>query len=77
MQRPQTPVPDHRDACRRQGAYEVEPPASIERLGDYSELKELFSEHAIDIVIVADLNPTRGELLELVTPAKGNASTCR
>ena len=47
--------------------YDQEPPESIERLGGYDELKELFASHAIDIVVVSDLNPTRGELVDLVT----------
>jgi exopolysaccharide biosynthesis polyprenyl glycosylphosphotransferase len=50
-----------------EGSYDLEPPPSIERLGDYDEIKELFSRHAIDIVVVSDLNPTRGELVDLVT----------
>ncbi len=50
-----------------QGTYEVEPPASTERLGELGELREVLSHHAIDIVVVADLNPTRGELVDLVT----------
>ncbi len=49
------------------GAYDLEPPPSIERLGRYEELKELFASHAIDIIVVSDLNPTRGELVDLVT----------
>ena len=49
------------------GSYEAEPPSAIQRLGDYAELKDLFCDHAIDIVVVADLNPTRGELVDLVT----------
>jgi exopolysaccharide biosynthesis polyprenyl glycosylphosphotransferase len=49
------------------GIYEIDPPEALEKVGMYEELKDLFREHAIDIVIVADLNPTRGELLELVS----------
>jgi exopolysaccharide biosynthesis polyprenyl glycosylphosphotransferase len=49
------------------GGYEIEPPTSIERLGEYAELRELFASHTIDIVVVSDLNPTRGELVDLVT----------
>lgn len=49
------------------GIYEIDPPEALEKVGGYEELKDLFREHAIDIAIVADLNPTRGELLELVS----------
>jgi exopolysaccharide biosynthesis polyprenyl glycosylphosphotransferase len=49
------------------GNFEIDPPAKIERLGEYRELRELFASHAIDIVVVSDLNPTRGELVDLVT----------
>ena len=49
------------------GAYDLEPPADVTALGDYAELKDLLSEHHIDLAIVADQNPTRGELRDLVT----------
>jgi exopolysaccharide biosynthesis polyprenyl glycosylphosphotransferase len=50
-----------------EGSYYLEPPTFVERLGDYDELRDLFEQYAIDIVVVADLNPSRGELLDLVT----------
>ena len=49
------------------GTYDLEPPAQVAQLGDYAELKELLSDHRIDLAIVADQNPTRGELRDLVT----------
>ncbi len=49
------------------GGYDLEPPASVQQLGGYPELKEILVEQAIDIAIVADLNPTRGGLRDLVT----------
>ncbi len=38
----------------------------VKRLGDYSELSALLAEHVVDLVIVADMNQTRGMLLDLV-----------
>ncbi len=49
------------------GMYEIDPPEALEKVGEYGDLKEVLNRHAIDIVIVADLNPTRGELLEMVS----------
>ena len=48
------------------GKYDRDPAGRLEPLGDYDELKTLLAEQSIDIVMVADLNPTRGALLELV-----------
>jgi exopolysaccharide biosynthesis polyprenyl glycosylphosphotransferase len=50
-----------------QGAFELEPPGSIERLGRFEELKDLFLAHLIDIAVVENLLATRSELIELVT----------
>ncbi len=49
------------------GGYDLERPDTVSHLGDYSELAEILSEHSIDLAIVADQNPTRGELHTLVT----------
>ena len=48
------------------GAFESDRPVGIEQLGDYSDLPDLLTEHLIDLAIVADLNPTSGELHDLV-----------
>lgn len=47
--------------------YSVEPPAYVEKLGAYPELADLLSRHAVDIMIVGDANPSKGDLLDLVT----------
>ena len=48
------------------GKYDCDPARQVETLGDYDDLKSLLAEQSIDIVMVADLNPTRGALLDLV-----------
>ncbi len=48
------------------GRLDRDPSGSVRMLGDYPDLTNLLSDHAIDLVMVADLNPTRGALLELV-----------
>ncbi len=48
------------------GRYDRDPAGSVEALGEYGELKPMLADEAIDIVMVADLNPTRGALLDLV-----------
>ena len=48
------------------GRYDRDPAGSIETLGDYADLTDQLAEQAIDLVMVADLNPTRGALLDLV-----------
>jgi exopolysaccharide biosynthesis polyprenyl glycosylphosphotransferase len=49
------------------GSYDLPPPHWVRQLGEYADLKDLLSEQVIDIAIVADLNPTSGELLDMVT----------
>ena len=49
-----------------QGGFDLAPPASVEQLGGYVELQDILIREAIDIVIVADLYPTRGSLQDLV-----------
>ncbi len=49
------------------GSFDLERPDSVEQLGDYSELSEVLADWKIDLAIVADQNPTRGELHDLVT----------
>ena len=48
------------------GRYDRDPAGRVEVLGEYGEVKTLLGEHCIDLVMVADFNPTRGSLLELV-----------
>ena len=48
------------------GRYDTDPAGRVRTLGDYGDLTPLLAEHAIDLVMVADLNPTRGALLDLV-----------
>ena len=48
------------------GHYDTDPAGRVNTLGDYGELTSLLAEHAVDLVMVADLNPTRGALLDLV-----------
>ena len=48
------------------GRYDTVPAGQIQTLGDYGGLTSLLVDRAIDLVIVADLNPTRGALLDLV-----------
>ncbi len=47
--------------------YSIEPPAYVSRMGDYAQLADLLSRHAVDIMIVGDANPSKGDLLDLVT----------
>ena len=47
--------------------FDLDPPETIQPLGAYADLKDILIDQAIDIVIVADLNPTRGGLRDLVT----------
>lgn len=49
------------------GGYDLDPPPAVPQLGDYAELAEVLLDEAIDIAVVADQNPTRGELHDLVT----------
>ena len=49
------------------GAYDLDPPQDVPQLGEYTDLKEVMAERSIDLAIVADQNPTRGELRDLVT----------
>ena len=51
----------------RHGNFDLAPPPAIRPLGDFGDLKDIFVDQAIDIAIVADLNPTQGELRDLVT----------
>ena len=48
------------------GRYDRNPDGRVGALGEYGQLAPLLHDHAIDLVIVADLNPTRGALLDLV-----------
>ena len=48
------------------GRLDRDPAGSVRMLGDYPDLTNLLAKNAIDLVMVADLNPTRGALLELV-----------
>ena len=48
------------------GRFDRDPTGRVETLGEYGEVRGLLAEHAIDLVMVADFNPTRGALLELV-----------
>lgn len=47
--------------------YSAEPPEYVSRMGEYAELPDLLSRHAVDIMIVGDANPSKGDLLDLVT----------
>ncbi len=49
------------------GTFDLDPPAGIRQMGEYGDLKDILTDQAIDIAIVADLNPTRGGLRDLVT----------
>ena len=49
------------------GTFDLEPPADVPQLGDYVELRDLFSENRIDLTIVADQDPSKSELRDLVT----------
>ena len=49
------------------GTYDLDPPTDVAQLGDYADLKEVMTDRQIDLAIVADQNPTRGELRDLVT----------
>ena len=48
------------------GHYDLKPDANVKEVGGYADVQTLLDTHAIDLVIVADINPTRGELLGLV-----------
>ena len=48
------------------GKYDCNPEGRVRTLGQYEDLAELLAEHVVDLVMVADLNPTRGALLDLV-----------
>ena len=48
------------------GRYDCNPEGRVRTLGQYDDLAELLAEHVVDLVMVADLNPTRGALLDLV-----------
>ncbi len=45
--------------------YMKAPPARVRRLGNYDQLAELLEGHAIEMVILADLNPPDGEMIRL------------
>lgn len=49
------------------GSYDFQPPRSVPQIGEYADLREILVEQAVDIAIVADLNPTRDALRDLVT----------
>ena len=49
------------------GGFDLEPPAAVQQLGNYEDLADILSDRMIDLAIVADQNPTRGELHGLVT----------
>ena len=48
------------------GRYDSPPEGCVRTLGGYEDLAELLAVQVIDLVMVADLNPTRGALLDLV-----------
>ncbi|MEO0055960.1 MAG: hypothetical protein RLZZ50_1907, partial [Verrucomicrobiota bacterium] len=43
------------------GRYNRTPPARLRRLGEYPELRELIGRHAVDLVVLADMNVPAGE----------------
>jgi len=45
--------------------YVAEPPARVRRLGRYEQLAELLSRHAVEVVVLADLNLSDGEMVRL------------
>ena len=48
------------------GKFDCDPEGSVNTLGEYGNLTTLLTGHTIDLVIVADLDPTQGALLDLV-----------
>ena len=49
------------------GGFDEPPPPSVRLLGEYQDLGAILVDQVVDITIVADLNPTRGSLRDLVT----------
>ena len=47
------------------GDFAVEPPAEVRHLGDYSGLRRLLENHAVDMMVVCDPDPSRVELVSL------------
>ena len=48
-----------------QDDYVQDPPARVRRLGRYDQLEELLKRHAIEVVVLADLNPSDREMVRL------------
>ncbi len=48
------------------GGYDLDPAGSVKSIGSYQDLTALLTELRIDLVMVANLNPTEGTLFDLV-----------
>ena len=48
-----------------QDRYMQEPPARVRRLGRYEQLAELLARHSVEVVVLADLNPSDREMVRL------------
>lgn len=48
-----------------EGRYQSPPPPDVKRLGDYGHLRDLLEGRSSNIVIVADLDPSTGEMVSL------------
>ncbi len=47
------------------GRFAVDPPGDVPLLGDYNELRNILRDRCTDMVVVADLDPTTGEMTSL------------
>jgi exopolysaccharide biosynthesis polyprenyl glycosylphosphotransferase len=45
--------------------YKLEPPPEVPRLGDYHGIREIIQSTKIDIVLIADLDPKTGDIIDL------------
>jgi len=48
-----------------EGRFRSQPPPSVPKLGEYSDLEHLLGDQVADLVIVGDLDPATGELISL------------
>jgi exopolysaccharide biosynthesis polyprenyl glycosylphosphotransferase len=49
------------------GRYEKTPPPRMRKLGDYQKLRSLLDDHAVDMVVMADMSVPAGETIGLVS----------